>query len=276
MLVSGVSGGGVAVAYFAAHEDELLKDTESGRTWNQFACAMSYPFIWDVLEGASERRILTGTRLGQLLAESFCRVFTHRRSDDGGMQEAEDQACPGVRNIGDVKNFGIIFNTTLSGSLKCLQCKDEPDFAAAAAEEHDLTDGSVAGGRLIFTNLKDSGAFSSENSSVNIPSKDNSENATQEANLDAYAVRQIINDLHQPGKDEAVMLCEGESINRLWYKLVVAKEREQYLPLIDTHLKSYEKKHLQAWQALRDTWTKDPDEQEKAGATKLIPWTCEH
>ena len=111
---------------------------------------------------------------------------------------------------------------------------------------------------------------------MNIRLKNKSENETKEVDLDAYAARQIINDLHQPGTDEAVMLCEGESINRLWYKWVVAKERKEYLPLIDFHLNSYEKKHLLAWQALHDAWTKDSDESGKAGVSQPIQWPCEH
>ncbi len=160
VLVSGVSGGGAALAYYAAHK-EILMDDQTGRAWERFTCDMSHPFIWDVLEGATEWRVIAGTRLGQLLADSFKRIF-YREDKDSQKQAA--------RKIG-VKGLGVILNTALAGHLDCPQCKERKDFAKAAAEEmiKKSTDGSVAGGRLIFTNLDDVSGFSGANTSLNIP-----------------------------------------------------------------------------------------------------------
>ncbi len=74
VLASGVSGGGAALAYYSTRIEDLQSDSD-GTAWDEFRCDMSRPFIWDVLEGVSEWRIVAGTRSGQLLAESLCRAF---------------------------------------------------------------------------------------------------------------------------------------------------------------------------------------------------------
>jgi hypothetical protein len=158
VLASGVSGGGAALAYFAAFRDELSKDS-AGTAWDRFACAMSYPFIQDVLEGAPEWRITAGTRLGQLLAESFERVF---------YRQGPDSRRSGITALGHVSDLGLILNTSLAGRVECPECADSPDFAAALNKHRESTDGSVAGGVLVVTNLRDSRFFPQTRSSLNI------------------------------------------------------------------------------------------------------------
>ncbi len=64
--------------------------------------------------------------------------------------------------------MGLILNTSLAGHLECDDCAKEPDFARAVAksDRRKQTDGSVAGGRLIFTNLDASDAFPQGESST--------------------------------------------------------------------------------------------------------------
>lgn len=144
-LVSGVSGGGVALAYLAAHEKDLRgNDTRSG-FWKSFHERMAYPYIIDVLRGGTEPRILWQTSIGTLLAESLKRQF-------------EDDFVPAPAKFGCVP-FGVILNTTLCGEAPAdfngknrqrpLLPIRAPDFAAA----------NNAAGRLIFTNLCDAKAF---------------------------------------------------------------------------------------------------------------------
>lgn len=159
VLVSGVSGGGVALAYFAAHRDALLAD-DKGDVWNRFACDMSYPFIRDVLEGAGEWRIAAGVRLGQLLAESIGRVFhPHCPACPRGMVAADETLPPGRRTFGEVDYPAVILNAALAGHLDCEECSRHPDFPQAADRYRDQTRGTSAGGRLIFTNLRDASPF---------------------------------------------------------------------------------------------------------------------
>jgi hypothetical protein len=84
VLLSGVSGGGVALAYFAANSDALTGRPAATRLcprnkgaaptvedeWNCFTSNVTKPFIEDVVNGATEWRIFTNTALSALLAES--------------------------------------------------------------------------------------------------------------------------------------------------------------------------------------------------------------
>ena len=69
--VSGVSGGGAALAYFAAHCPELVAGNQEA--WDRYHEAMAYHYFIDVLRGASEFRIPYQTSISTLLAESFDR-----------------------------------------------------------------------------------------------------------------------------------------------------------------------------------------------------------
>lgn len=144
-IVSGVSGGGVALAYFAAHRDKLR--TGDADAWKRFHDAMSAPFIEDVLRGAAESRMARGTPLGTLLAESFSRQFW-------GVTELDK--TPGIGPAaGDV---GIILNSTLCGQFP-------PDFGSLTTAERDLrflagySTGRSAGSRLVFCNMDCRPAF---------------------------------------------------------------------------------------------------------------------
>jgi hypothetical protein len=113
---------------------------------------MAMPFIEDVLRGASEWRIQSDEPLGVLLAESFeRRLFGF----DGTL-----------RSLGSVRDVGLILNTTISGhpmadapmldgTLLRLPSAD----GAGRCEDHERPLSSLAGGRLVFTNLRDAGSF---------------------------------------------------------------------------------------------------------------------
>jgi hypothetical protein len=101
VLLSGVSGGGVAAAYFADRRGELSKPWNQSRPqWLEFKEVMGEPFIEDVLAGATEWRISYTTPLTSLLAESFDRrIFTD----------------PARKTVGDIEDVGLILNTSVSG-----------------------------------------------------------------------------------------------------------------------------------------------------------------
>jgi len=144
---SGVSGGGAALAYYSARRNTLLKDGES---WTPFIETMKHPYIVDVLRRIPEWRMAGSGRMGTLLAESFRTNW----------QIAEPQQGFPFRNV---KNFGLMLNTTLTGSfhrgdalgndprkeslLKKMALKD------ISQEYFDLTRSDPAGGRLVLTNL---------------------------------------------------------------------------------------------------------------------------
>ena len=164
VLVSGVSGGSAALGYFALHEKELRHPGQPDtKAWDDFSSIMAEPFIEHVLDGASDIRIVLGrrswktaacgeqapgaeplvgwtlarSRLGDILAESFvCKMGAGKMKDP---------------------SFGIMLNTAMVGALDAVgtSCGDAglslPERAANCSGE---ADGSVAGGRLVLTNLK--------------------------------------------------------------------------------------------------------------------------
>ena len=144
VLASGVSGGGAAIAYFAAHRD-LFMTSKSGEHWFRFYNTMSKPYIKEVLEGAAEYRIMVGTRLGKLLDESFQRHFGKNPSIQ-------------IPN-NDKKKIGLIFNTALAGHLHRGEGQYSESFKDWAEENRNLTKSEHAGSRLIFTNLEQIKAF---------------------------------------------------------------------------------------------------------------------
>ena len=152
VLVSGVSGGGAALAYFAAHYDELLAadKAEDQKPWDGFHDALAEPFINDVLKGASEWRISAGTRLGALLSESF-----ERRFDSDKNKGKTFGGCGGV---------GVILNTALAGRLSAPTDSgfSEHGWREWVEANARLSKADVAGGRLIFTNLSSDDGFEME------------------------------------------------------------------------------------------------------------------
>ena len=146
VLLSGVSGGGVSLAYFAGHHRALLEGCDEA--WMKYARFVGKPFIRDVLQGLGEWRIALGDRIGKLLQESFERRFCGRFTT---ASKLGDEEVP----------FGLILNASLAGTLDlssdCYRDECSEDFVACAQEYERLTTRIGAGGRLIFTNLSFSG-----------------------------------------------------------------------------------------------------------------------
>lgn len=147
VLLSGVSGGGVAAAYYYAHR-QALTGAHSADAWSAFKLHMTDPFIGDVLEGSLELRVMSEAPLGVLLKESF-----------------ERQLFAGaVRTFGDAARPALILNTTITGSpqedsalLRDMFWRD-PAAHESCAERHRPY-ANISGGRLIFTNLAERAAF---------------------------------------------------------------------------------------------------------------------
>ena len=142
VLLSGVSGGGVSLAYFAGHHRPLVQG--SHKAWKAYARFVGQPFIRDVLQGLGELRIALGDRLGKLLQESIDRRFCN--------------SCTTASTLGDGKApFGLMLNASLAGTLDLSSdsYRDEcsEDFVSCAQEYEHLTTRTDGGGRLVFTNL---------------------------------------------------------------------------------------------------------------------------
>ena len=144
VLISGVSGGGFASAVFAA-DASRLQSTSSlevpfGKTktpWQELRTAVTEPFIADVIDGVGELRILNTTPLGQLLAESFtARTFA------GAQVSFQSLNGP-----------ALILNTSISGHPSDESQLLDRRAALGASPKDCTTMSSLAGSRLIFTNL---------------------------------------------------------------------------------------------------------------------------
>jgi len=138
---SGVSGGSAALAYYAGRRPQLLRP--DGAEWDRFHETMAAPFIADVIERASEWRMVKGGRLGILLAESFERRWELRER----------------QTMGKVEDFGLILNTTLAGRFRREKGHPNLPLAELASARFGETRSDVAGGRLVLTNLALRGAF---------------------------------------------------------------------------------------------------------------------
>lgn len=140
IMGSGVSGGGAALAYFAGKRPALLESHE--KAWNDFFDIMSKPFIKDVINGALEWRIVSSSRLGVLLTESFERHWTLAENSN---------------EFDEIKDFGLILNTAIAGRFTCDSASDEcsrmPLIRAERRFRKEMTHSNLAGGRLILTNL---------------------------------------------------------------------------------------------------------------------------
>lgn len=137
-LVSGVSGGGAALTYFAGHRQSLLAAHPGSRAWGEFFDRMKEPYIEDVIDGAAEWRMVSNERLGTLLAESFARHWN----------------LPGDGTLRTVTDIGVILNTALAGRF-LREPTDPPGASLGELERESGRTGlsDVAGGRLVFTNL---------------------------------------------------------------------------------------------------------------------------
>ncbi len=132
-LVSGVSGGGAALAYFCGHRDELIK-TGRGQVWADFYDAVSKDYIVRCLQGAGERRIGGGLRLGRILEEGFQEYFFSGKEQITGNRE-----------------IGVLFNIAVAGEVHCKDLK-EPDFAQWVQDNPERARSWAAGTRLIVSN----------------------------------------------------------------------------------------------------------------------------
>jgi hypothetical protein len=170
VLLSGVSGGGVAAAYFYGHRNSLLRnvpqrcdalDESTQDPWQCYLDRMAMPFIRDVMQGAGEWRIQSEQPLGVLLAESFERRLF-----------AADN-----RKIGDDTELGLILNTTMTAhpavdSLMLNGALVQPQLVSGPCQNYQRPLSILAGGRLAFTNVRDVGAFhktSEEASGIQLP-----------------------------------------------------------------------------------------------------------
>lgn len=164
VLVSGVSGGSAALAYFALHEHELRRvgDPDKGNAWKDFSKVMASPFIEDVLERAGDLRTTFGRRSWQT---AVCGEGDHDNEQVSGWMPArtrlggilaESFVCNmGAGVMGD-PSFGIMLNTSLLGSFEPTSPTKAASFSLPdfASKYPDKRKGDVAGGRLVLTNLK--------------------------------------------------------------------------------------------------------------------------
>ncbi|XHS78321.1 patatin-like phospholipase family protein [Burkholderiaceae bacterium UC74_6] len=165
VLLSGVSGGGVAAAYFYGHRQALLEGHEqvcemveqsggSVSPWTCFMSRMAMPFIGDVLQGASEWRIQGDQPLGMLLSESF-----ERRLFQG------EAAPEGQLRLGASSEVGLLLNTTITGHpleeapYVAATLVRAPGDTSLPCQQAQVPIAGLAGGRLVFTNLRATQAF---------------------------------------------------------------------------------------------------------------------
>jgi len=145
LMTSGVSGGGVSLAYFSAHREQLLRQTN---TWTTFIEAMSFNHIQDVLQGFAEWRLVRRVGLAQLLVESFDRKFNQKQE--------------GAKKLGELVDIGLILNTTIAAHPAPDSTFLAELFASPKAlYSKDMVFTRLEGGRLIFTNLSDTSIFDS-------------------------------------------------------------------------------------------------------------------
>jgi hypothetical protein len=153
VLLSGVSGGGVAAAVFASRFDALrsANPRDEGAApgpWAKYIAAVSQPYIQDVLEGAGELRISGSASLGVLLQESLeRRAFAPEMSS--------------VDTFAELGSPGLILNTAISGHPYTDSELLEGRVAAPgqSCESQARPYANLAGGRLIFTNLDNLSGF---------------------------------------------------------------------------------------------------------------------
>ncbi|MGX5802627.1 patatin-like phospholipase family protein [Bradyrhizobium sp. Arg314] len=161
VLVSGVSGGSAALAYFALHEGELRRPGSLDEvSWGKFSDVMASPFIEDVLDRASDLRTTFGRRSWQPAA---CDESPQQNEQVSGWMPArsrlgnilaESFVCKmGAAAMG-APHFGLMLNTSLLGSFDAKSCNATnlplPELISKCGS---VLDGGVAGGRLVLTNL---------------------------------------------------------------------------------------------------------------------------
>ncbi len=149
VLLSSVSGGSAGVAYFAAHREALLTAEYDDETWKSYRDAIAADHIRRVLAGAGEWRFVEGTRLGQLLTESFERKFFPALCERVG--------CAGAKSAEGGPEIGVVFNTSLTGSWQERGALPPRQSEACWMENESPSDCATVdrtGSRLVITNLR--------------------------------------------------------------------------------------------------------------------------
>lgn len=149
-VVSGVSGGGASLAYFAAHHKSLMAGFPSA-DWACFADAMSSSFIQQVIESSGELRMVRHKTLAHSLAESLADKFYQPVCSN-----ERRTSVPATRQVIEVSDLGILLNTTVTGhpaNRAQVSNRLYPDATRPSTE--------YAGARLVFTNLLELSAFPS-------------------------------------------------------------------------------------------------------------------
>lgn len=151
VLLSGVSGGGVAAAVFAHRFSDLAASEPGRQPWSDYLTDVTQPFIQDVLDGAGELRIAGRAPLGELLAESFTqRLFAGQ--------------TVGMRSLTGPL---LILNSTVSGhpAEESLLLRGRAAIPSTSGNaERDCNQrsrpfSSLAGSRLVFTTLNTDAGF---------------------------------------------------------------------------------------------------------------------
>lgn len=177
VLISGVSGGGAALTYFAIHRAQLLappkgpcgpdelermaaqaQPQDGEDPWCRFIEVMARPYIDDVLRGVSELQVLGSKTTGHLLKESLARGL--------------DLGPGSPTRLADIRDLGLILNSTLAGhpaaplgqaAAPCPAATAPADAAASAPPPDAPPSGtwrsSATGGIVAFTNLRNLAAF---------------------------------------------------------------------------------------------------------------------
>ena len=141
-LVSGVSGGGASLAYFAARHASLI-DRFPSDAWDCFVDAMSTSFIQQVIESIGEVRMVRQTTLAHALAEALDEQYVGGRCGEAS-----------ATSLLDVETLGLILNTTVAGHPA-----DSSPIGARLFANEKVPSTESAGARLAFTNLADVAAF---------------------------------------------------------------------------------------------------------------------
>ena len=120
VLLSGISGGGVALAYFAEFRKELLSHdaVTHKQEWDHFFETMRAEYIQTVITDLSFFRIAGRQSTSKLLAESFYRCFYAKHIHSNRRCEVGlDKRTP--RTFGEIDSIGIILNASIAGHLAC-------------------------------------------------------------------------------------------------------------------------------------------------------------
>jgi len=170
VLASGVSGGGMSLAYFAANRDKLIQDmpvncadekyNTNNNAWCKYFNVVADNHIMRVASRIGEARIFTDTSLGQFLADSFEQTF-YVLLDNGKYKKVY---------LDQQTDMGLILNTSLiahpykeSNMLTSALGEYEKKKHHENLYKNDLYK-IDAGGRLIFTNIQNLQRFPWPNS----------------------------------------------------------------------------------------------------------------